>query len=143
MGHTFISLSHSTGGNTNTLVFGLYPLDGANPLSPETDRAIVDDGGHDYNVSYSFDLTCSDFNMILQEAIQIQGSNYNLNSNNCTDFGINLGNSIDLSIPDSQGTWGVGGGSNPGDLGEDLRTYNQHSGTISATPGTAPSTKCN
>ncbi len=142
VGHTFVSFTENSGSGSSTLVFGLYPLGGADPLNPETTRAIVDDGGHSFEVSLSFDLTCSDFNQLLQQAVGIQGDNYNLNDNNCTDFGLNLGNSIDCCIPDSQGSWGVGSGSNPGDLGEDLRNYNTFSSSVNTTPGNAPFSNC-
>lgn len=53
-----------------------------------------------------------------------QGQNYNLSNNNCTDLAISTLNHIGLSIPDSYGSWPFGGGSNPGNLGEEIRDYN-------------------
>jgi hypothetical protein len=51
-----------------------------------------------------------------------EGKNYNLNSANCTDFVIQvLQTGAGITLPDTQGNWPMGGGSNPGDFGEDLR----------------------
>ena len=46
---------------------------------------------------------------------------YHLDDYNCTDFAIQVVNSIGLNVPTTSGTWSNGGGRNPGDLGEDLR----------------------
>ena len=51
---------------------------------------------------------------------------YDLNTNNCTDAAIGAGAAVGISVPDTQGTWPFGGGSNPGDLGEDLRLLNNN-----------------
>ncbi len=65
---------------------------------------------------------------------------YNLNSNNCTDFGISIGNSIGLNLTDTSGSWPGGSGSNPGNFGQDLRSMNPASGTnIDTIGGSAPS----
>jgi hypothetical protein len=49
---------------------------------------------------------------------------YNVNTRNCTDAAIEAGAAAGVAVPDTQGTWLGGGGSNPGDLGEDLRKLN-------------------
>lgn len=143
VGHTFVSLTHTSNGVSNTMVFGLYPLNGVNPSSPESPRAIVNDGSHAYDIAMSYSISCDQFNDILNEAASIQGNNYNLNSNNCTDFGLNLGGVVDCCIPDSQGFWGFGSGSNPGALGEDLKGHENENSTILNGPGIAPATSCN
>lgn len=44
------------------------------------------------------------------------------------------------NLPDNSGTWPGGGGSNPGNLGQDIRTLTSATDFIvSTTPGTAPS----
>ncbi|MDF1695725.1 MAG: hypothetical protein P1U56_07845 [Saprospiraceae bacterium] len=143
VGHTFVSMTHTSGGVSNTIVYGLYPSNGANPLDPESPRYIVDDGGHQFDIAMSYNISCGEFNDILGESLNIEGDNYNLNSNNCTDFGLNLGGVIDCCIPDSQGFWGVGSGSNPGALGEDLKNHQNQNATLLNGPQNAPITDCN
>lgn len=47
---------------------------------------------------------------------------YDLNTYNCTDFAIAIGNLAGLNLSDSYGSWPGGGGSNPGQLGQNIRT---------------------
>jgi hypothetical protein len=46
---------------------------------------------------------------------------YDPNTRNCTDVAIGAGAAAGVAVPDTPGRWLGGGGSNPGDLGEDLR----------------------
>lgn len=46
---------------------------------------------------------------------------YNLNTNNCADFSIQMRNLAGLNLPDTFGTWPGGGGSNPGQLGQVIK----------------------
>ena len=142
-GHTFVSLSYNDGTTTNTVTYGLYPASGVTPKQPETYGAVVDNGGHTYDVAMTFDVSCSDFNTLMNQSLGLEGQNYDLNSNNCTDFGLGIANSIDSGIPDSKGIWGFWGGTNPGDLGEDLKEYSNDSATLINQPGIAPETNCN
>lgn len=50
-------------------------------------------------------------------------------------------NKIGLNIPNTHGQWPNGGGSNPGDLGEDVRVLS--SGTVETNPGNSPLSSCN
>ena len=143
VGHTFISLSYTNESITNTIVYGLYPSSAVKPTAPESTRAIKNDSKHEYDVAMSFNVSCLEFNNIISRSLNIESQNYNLNSNNCTDFGLNLANSVDFGIPDSQGKWGFWSGSNPGDLGEDLKNYSSVAATLINEPGFAPETNCN
>lgn len=68
---------------------------------------------------------------------------YNLNTYNCTDFAIDIGNLAGLNLPDCYGSWalGLGGGSNPGALGQHIRNNINTGGntTKNTNSGTAPS----
>lgn len=46
---------------------------------------------------------------------------YNLNSYNCTDFGMSVSKLAGLSIPSAHGSWPGGSGDNPGQLGQNIR----------------------
>lgn len=144
VGHAFVSFNMTDGDNESNLVFGFYPGNGAiDPVSNvTTDGAVVDDAQHEYDVSVSFTLDCSQFNTGLSAAADFGAMGYNLNSFNCTDYAISIANTIGLGIPDTSKDWYVGAGSNPGSLGEDLRDYN--GGDSSNTEGgTASDTNCN
>jgi len=91
----------------------------------------------------SFNISCGEFNEIIGKSIEIENENYNLNSNNCTNFGLDIVNSVGFGLPNSQGNWGFWSGSNPGDLGEDLKTYSNNSATLIDSAGFAPETNCN
>ncbi|CAM1360641.1 hypothetical protein [Tenacibaculum xiamenense] len=61
--------------------------------------------------------------------------NYNLNSNNCTDFAIQVATLCGINLPDPQGSWSGGSGSTPGAFGEAIRQMNLSSGMVRNTNG--------
>lgn len=60
---------------------------------------------------------------------------YDLNTHNCTDYSLELLKKIGIDIATKDGTWPGGGGTNPGDLGEDLKNIG---GTRNISAGAAP-----
>jgi hypothetical protein len=135
VGHTFIGIEQ--GGTTR--FFGFYPTDGVNPFtSPSDNSSLVDDGGHAYDVKIEIPVNSSQLTDVINLA-KNRPSIYNLNSYNCTDFGIAVAIAAGISLQDTNGTWPGGGGSNPGDLGEDIRSSSFSSSvTVIKTSGTAP-----
>ncbi|WP_422105918.1 hypothetical protein [Winogradskyella sp.] len=137
VGHTFISLEMNDSGTIINQNIGFYPSTGVDPVDPEVAGAWVDDGGHDYDVSVSIDLNQADF-INLISFIQSYGTpTYNLNTDNCTDAAIEIANSAGMNLPDTAGSWIGGGGSNPGNLGQDVRSLSNPDLTINTTGGTA------
>ena len=132
VGHTFISIKQ----NNITRYLGFYPQNGVNPTSPSTTGIYVNDSGHDFDVSVSINLSPSQFSGVYNHILNYN-STYNLNSNNCTDFGISVGNLAGLQIGSCYGTWPMGGGDNPGKFGEVMR--NLEKGSINKSGGTAAS----
>lgn len=132
VGHTFISISQEN----ITRVIGLYPGSSVNPYSdnPSASSLLVDNAGDDFDVSLTINITASQLSTLRSE-ITSNNSNYNLNTNNCTDFGIKMGNLFSMNIPDSIGKWPGGGGSNPGNLGQDIRGMALNSGMTRNTTG--------
>ncbi len=132
VGHTFISI---TQGSTSR-VMGLYPASSVSPFSsnPSVSRLLVDNAGDDFDVSLTINITASQLSKLRSE-ITGDNSNYNLNTYNCTDFGLRMGNLFSMNIPDSTGTWPGGGGSNPGNLGQDIRSMSLNSGITRNTTG--------
>jgi len=135
VGHTFISISQ--GGITRTL--GYYPEGGIKPMiSNSAPGILVDDSEHPYDVSISRSLTPGQLTSLLI-SIKNPIATYNLDNNNCSDFSLSLANSRGFNLPDTQGTWPGGGGTNPGNLGQDIRAMSSTSGsTIDASGGDAP-----
>jgi hypothetical protein len=130
VGHTFISIEQ--GGITR--VFGFYPSDGVDPLDPAISSVLVDDSGHSFDVSIEIDVSSSQLTNIINGTIAYNGT-YNLNTFNCTDFGILIASLAGVNLPDTNGSWPGGGGSNPGDLGEDIRILTPSSNSTSNTSG--------
>lgn len=134
VGHTFVSI---TQGN-NVSVFGFYPNGDPNPTNPSMQSVMGDDSGDPYHVSISATVSGSVLQQIINYSINFNGT-YDLNSFNCSDFGIEVGNIAGMNLPDAYGSWMGGGGSNPGALGQHIRSITP-SGNITrnTTGGTAP-----
>ncbi len=144
VGHTFVSLNFEIGGEDKNLVLGFYPTE--SNITPTFNRVstpeIRDDGERTFDVSVKFELTCNEFNQQIKEFLEQSSETYHLDNYNCTDFAIeSINDSSNCGIPSSQGGCPGGSGSNPGYLGEDLRTLN--CGTLSEFGGTAPISGCN
>jgi hypothetical protein len=134
VGHTFISIKQ---GNI-TRVLGYYPSNGVNPYtSPSDSSALIDDSGHDYDVKVDITVTAAQLSSILN-ATKNRTIIYNLNTYNCTDFGSNICNLAGFTVPNTDGSWPGGGGSNPGDFGQDLRAKaSTGNAIVNKTGGTA------
>lgn len=124
VGHTFLVFTEHYGGATITRNLGFYPSGGVKPGSNIARGQLNDDETHSYNISVTFPVTNADFFNMLNYAAHGNdpGMYYNLNSENCTTFGIQTLANGGITLPITIGSWPGGGlGCNPGDLGEDLR----------------------
>ncbi len=139
VGHTFISL----GQGNETRTFGFYPVsDNIYPLvNVSSDSVLGDDGvvNHNFSARVTKTITSTQLMAIIDKA-KNYNKTYNLNTYNCTDFAIELGNLGGLNLPDSYGTWLGGGGSNPGALGMHIRGLNPSNNNVNITGGLAPKT---
>ncbi|MGI4821327.1 MAG: hypothetical protein ACRYFV_08965 [Janthinobacterium lividum] len=135
VGHTFISITQ----NGITRVLGFYPTSSAAPLGPVT-SVMGDDSQHPFDVSITTPISPNSLNNVLNYLYASLSNTYSLQNNNCTDIGIGASAQTGLILPDTQGTWGgVWGGSNPANLGQDMRTVTLPTGaTRNTTGGTAP-----
>jgi len=129
VGHTFLVLTENSQGNIITRNVGFYPLTQVYPLNGYTSAQGVlgDDGEHEYNISLTINVSAMQFFGILN-SISLgnnSGYYYDLNTNNCTTFAINALGANGISLPATQGSWGVNGkGDDPGDLGQDISQMN-------------------
>ena len=135
VGHTFISISQ---GSIKKVV-GFYPVSNwITPLSPSGPGIYGNDTNQEYNTSISINVNSTQLTNIINYITTNSSSTYNLNTYNCTDFGIRVGNLAGLGLPDGYGTWPGGSGSNPGALGQYIRSQSGNISTISTTNLNAP-----
>jgi len=125
VGHTFLVLTENYQGNIISRNVGFYPSDAILPISGYTTAQGVlgDDDEHEYNISLTINVSATQFFGILNYVSlgNNTGYTYDLNTNNCTTFVINALGANGISLPATQGSWGIDGkGDNPGDLGEDI-----------------------
>jgi len=133
VGHTFIELEQSSNLNINRKIFGFYPSNSVSPTEPEVTGVFVYDDNHEYDVSLRIELTPNQFNDIISimDNFNNNPSPYNLNDFNCSDFGLSIINSSGIGINDTFGEWSLagmvlGGGTNPGNLGQDIRNLDNN-----------------
>ncbi len=130
VGHAFISLNQKNEDESElTITCGFYPTMIVLPCaSIECDGILNDDSGHiyDYEVLRHYVVSKENFSNAIAyvKSIVNKGKRYNLNTYNCTDFVIRVAQAAKILLPDTKGTWVCGGGSNPGDFGEDIRKLN-------------------
>lgn len=133
VGHSFVSIQQILNGVTNIKTFGLYPSEGVSPDNPSSTPIFFDDGGHNFDVSITIQVSPATFDNVIYYITHINqyigNYNYNLNSFNCSDFALNVFNISGAGVPDTTGTWSLmgetlGSGTNPGNLGQDIRHLN-------------------
>lgn len=104
---------------------GYYPSIGVSPFGSPSAQGILmmPDTNHSPDVTQNYYITFEELMKGLSYTKDLENSPgvYDLNTNNCTDAAIQAGRIAGQNIPGTQGVWPNGGGSNPGDLGEDLR----------------------
>jgi len=129
-GHTFLILSQWDMLGRITRNVGFYPKTGASPISPLDQGQLADDEEHEYNISLTVEMNNSQFFTLLDFISHGNdpGYNYDLNSNNCSSFAIRALRNAGINLPFTVGSWPGGGGFNPGDLGEDIRSMSLPTG---------------
>lgn len=126
VGHMFITLTKfNTDSGYVSRTFGFYPdkdyLLSATPLLPVSTSVFKDDEGHDWDEIMARFISKRRFNRILRMVKRYSRKKYNLNKDNCTDFGLVVAAIAGIKIRDTKGTWPFGGGNNPADAGQSVR----------------------
>lgn len=118
VGHTFIAIQQ---GDTRR-VFGYWPATSIYPAPGySTDNMVFgNDENHHFDVSLSTPVDANKLFSIIAYASNAPKV-YDLDNYNCTDFAIEVGKIAGLPLSDSYGSWPGGAGSNPGQLGQDIR----------------------
>jgi len=125
VGHMFITLVKFNADNSYvTRTFGFYPekdhLLSATPLIPGTSSVFKDDEYHRWDELAGKFISKHKFNRILRMVRRYSRKKYNLNHNNCTDFGLCIAAIAGIGIEDTRGAWPLGGGNNPGAAGQSM-----------------------
>jgi hypothetical protein len=150
-GHAFIGLKDTTA--HTEIKAGFYPkqMGTVTPLSPTTTGIIKDDSNHAWNVKQEYKITDDQYNAVQQSITNDKADTnlqYNLNTNNCTDWVMDTAGLAGVTLPDATGTWPDGGGESPGPLGQALAggagaTVNQQNGDGSSGSGGSSGNKAN
>jgi len=124
-GHTFITLiKYNTDASYASASFGFYPdkdqLLSATPLAPTTSATFKDDTGHLWDEVLGKFISRRNFENILELTQKFEGMTYNLNRQNCTDFGLQAASLVGIHISDTFGKWPGGRGNNPAVTGQSI-----------------------
>lgn len=125
VGHTFITLVKINNDNSSvSRSFGFYPAKkaflSATPLHPFDIAVIKDDAFHPWDETVAKFISEKKFNRILSNLKKFSRERYNLNRNNCTDFGLSEALIAGIDIKEAGGTWPLGRGNNPANAGQSL-----------------------
>ena len=125
VGHMFVTLIKF---NKDTTIlsrsFGFYPkkdnLLSATPIIPSSSSVFKDDSQHEWDEIVGKFITRRKFEKILRKVKEYKCKKYNLNSNNCTDFGLEIAAIAGIKIKETLGDWPLGGGNNPANAGQSI-----------------------
>ncbi|HMH23617.1 MAG TPA: hypothetical protein VK563_17645 [Puia sp.] len=125
VGHLFITLIKYNDDNTFTYrSFGFYPHKrncfSATSLHARSPSVFKDDALHDWDESVGKFISFQRFQKILDLLAKYDRIKYNLNTNNCTDFGLSVAALGGISISDTRGSWPLGKGNNPANAGQSI-----------------------
>lgn len=109
VGHTFFKLSMQTYNNTTVeRIVGYYPKNSSiNPVfGDHTDEGVFkNDNGRSFDVSITFNNVSSyNFSDVLTYLEYMNSTTYNLNTQNCTDIGLQVARRAGYTLPDPQAT---------------------------------------
>lgn len=121
VGHTFLILKEVAPQKTITRNVGFYPVGNVSPLDPTDAGQLNNNEAHYYDVALTVTVTSSQFTNAINY-INNFSALYDLNDNNCTSFALGAMAAAGINISTTSGSWPGGGGKDPGDLGEDIRT---------------------
>lgn len=125
VGHTFITLiKYNTDSSVVSRSFGFYPrkenLLTATPFHPAAISVIKDDGFHDWDQVVGKFISYRRLRRILRMLDKLESKQYDLNTNNCTDFGLYVAMIGGIDLRDTKGRWPFGKGNNPASTGQSL-----------------------
>ncbi len=128
-GHCFVGIKQ----NDNESILGFYPKDGPKDNGPNN-SALGDDSEREFDVSITITMSQEELHSVLEYTYNYPNT-YDLSDFNCTDFAIKIAALGGLKLPDTYKAWPNGGGSCPGQLGQDIRNMTLPTGASRNTLG--------
>ncbi|WP_423737893.1 hypothetical protein [Chitinophaga caseinilytica] len=137
-GHAFVTLTKTNGSTSVSQTFGFYPANGLKSITfDNVTSKIVNDASHEYNAKITIpSMTEAQFNNATSTALTKSGNSYDLNDYNCTDYAVDIFNSVSvpgfspLSIPDHVAPAGVNYKTTPGGLYKALNQLKTAGGSM-------------
>jgi hypothetical protein len=128
VGHMFITLiKYNQDQTAVSRSFGFYPdminknnTFSATPIDPVALSVFKDDSAHNWDEAVGKFISAKRFEKILKLLLRYEQKPYNLNQNNCTDFGLHVAGIGGINIFGTKGKWPLGSGNNPGSAGESI-----------------------
>jgi hypothetical protein len=125
VGHTFITLiKYNTDNTYVSRSFGFYPNKrgflSATPLHPGAPSVFKNDSLHEWDEAVGRFISYRKFQRIVRIIKRYNLREYDLNQNNCTNFGLNVAMIAGISIRETRGRWPLGNGSNPANAGQSI-----------------------
>lgn len=125
VGHLFITLiKYNADNSCVSRSFGFYPrktgLFSGTPVHPRSAAVFKDDALHDWDEVVGKFISVRKFQKIIGLLKEYDQLGYNLNKNNCTDFGLSVAAIGGICIRDTWGSWPLGSGNNPANAGQSL-----------------------
>jgi hypothetical protein len=125
VGHTFVTLVKFNEDESYVCrTFGLYPkgsgfLTGT-PFHPLDEPQFKNDSLHDWTQVVGKFISHHKFDKILEVVRGYDQMQYNLSTNNCTDFSLSIADIAGIYIENTTGKWPLGRGNNPGAAGQSI-----------------------
>jgi hypothetical protein len=125
VGHTFITLlKYNSDSTCISHSFGFYPQKdnflSATPLHPASSSVFKDDAVHDWDEAVGKFISERRFKKLIKLVGKFDEKKYDLNGNNCTDFGLYAADVAGISINNTKGNWPLGRGNNPANAGQSI-----------------------
>lgn len=125
VGHTFITLiKYNSDSSIVSRSFGFYPRKSfflsATPLHPSSPAVFKNDTIHNWDETAGKFISARQFKRVLKVIQTYEKRRYNLNNNNCTDFGLTIAMEAGISIKNTKGKWPLGRGNNPANAGQSM-----------------------
>jgi hypothetical protein len=125
VGHMFVTLiKYNVDHSVVTRSFGFYPhktnFFAGTPIHPGSAATFKDDAQHDWDEVVGKFVSHRRFYKIIDLLKQYDRLSYNLNRNNCTDFGLSVAALGGIRIANTRGRWPLGKGNNPANAGQSI-----------------------
>lgn len=91
-GHTWIQLEKTGAGQSASQHIGFYPKSGWKTTMTDApiDGKFVDNAGHEFNASYSVDISAEDLHTAMMNILQLRNVRYDIDAFNCTDWALRV-----------------------------------------------------